>query len=264
MDRVLEHVPGPAVLDDLAEVHHRHPVSGKSHRGDVVRDEQVGDPPLALELDEAVQDLGLDGHVERAGRFVQHDQAGADGERPREREPLPTASRELVGVLVQAVRRQPDARKERLDPRPGLPSRELELGAQRLPHDLPDPQSGVEGTDRVLEDHLDVAPPQAQLLAAEVGHVLPLEPDLTLRRLVEAGDEPAERGLAGARLADEPQRLPGPDGDRDPVHRVDRASGDPPDHVPEAAREREQLLDADGFEQGGGVVHGSPGTSSGK
>ena len=55
-------VPGPrrtarppvAGLDDLAEVHHRDPVADVPHHGQVVGDEEVGEPELVLQVDEQV------------------------------------------------------------------------------------------------------------------------------------------------------------------------------------------------------------------
>src|SRR5208282_5303893 len=174
------------------------------------------------------------------------------------------AAGELVGILVEAVGRESDPREQRLDAPAGLAPRDPELGPEGLAHDLPDPEPRVERPDRILEDDLDVPAPQAEQLAVEVGHVLALEQDPPAARLVQAGDQPAEGGLPRPRLADEAERLPGGDRDRDPVDRVDRTARSPREHVPETAREREQLLDVDRLEDGDGVGHGSPGTSSGK
>src|SRR6185312_16329173 len=51
-------------LDDLPEVHHRDPVGDVTDDVQVVGDEEVGEPELALQLGEEVQDLRLDGDVE--------------------------------------------------------------------------------------------------------------------------------------------------------------------------------------------------------
>src|SRR5881628_1439099 len=52
-------------LDDLAEVHHRDARRDVLDYGKVVGDEEVGEPELRLEVLEQVDDLRLDGHVER-------------------------------------------------------------------------------------------------------------------------------------------------------------------------------------------------------
>ena len=281
MHRVFEELPNPPVLDDLTQVHHGHAVGGEPDRGDVVGDQEVGDLPFPLQLEQAVEDLGLDGDVERAGRFVQHDQPRVDDERPGQRETLASAAGELVRVLVEAIDRQPHGRQHLLhrlpDRRGGHPGRERRprvtggptiveiLRPDRFSDDLPYPKSRVEGADRVLENDLHVAAPRAQLLAPEMGDVLSLEQDRPLGRFVQPGDEPAERGLPGARLADETERLPLPDRDRDPVDRMDGTSGGPPNRLADAPGQGKELLDAHDLEERGrSVGHGSPGTSSGK
>ena len=150
----------PPELDELAEVQDGDPVGDEPDRGDVVGDEEVGDLTLPLELDEPVEDLGLDGDVERARRLVEDDQLRVDGKRPGDREPLAASPGELVGVLVEAVVGKPDAREELLDLRWRVAcARGSGLRPDRFPDDLPDAEAGVERTDGVLEDDLDVPAP---------------------------------------------------------------------------------------------------------
>ena len=61
-----------------------------------------------------------------------------------------------------------------------------------------------------------------RLAAAEPRDVLPVEADLARRRPVQGGDEPADRGLAAARLADEPERLAAVDVEGDARDGLDR------------------------------------------
>ena len=46
--RIVEERVDRAFLDDLAQVHDRHPVGGVVDDREVVRDEQVGEPVLTL------------------------------------------------------------------------------------------------------------------------------------------------------------------------------------------------------------------------
>ena len=68
---------GRRQLDDAAEVHHRHAVADVLDHRQVVRDEQVGQPELGLQVLEQVEHLGLDRHVERRDRLVADDQLRA-------------------------------------------------------------------------------------------------------------------------------------------------------------------------------------------
>ena len=73
-----EHFRGRAGLDDLAEIHHQHPVAQQPHHGQIVRDEQIAHAELVLEPLQELQDDDLHGNVERRGRLVEHQKVGLD------------------------------------------------------------------------------------------------------------------------------------------------------------------------------------------
>ena len=101
--RACEHDLGGTELHQPAQVHDRDAVGDVAHDAEVVRDEQVGDPFLHLQLDEQVEDRGLHGHVERRGRLVADDEARIAGERAGDRDALLEAPGELVGTDVQVA-----------------------------------------------------------------------------------------------------------------------------------------------------------------
>ena len=57
-------------LDDAAEIHHRDAMADMLDHGEIVRDEQIGEAVLALQVDQQVDDLRLDRDVERGDRLV--------------------------------------------------------------------------------------------------------------------------------------------------------------------------------------------------
>ncbi len=73
MPRILEYLAHAALLDDLAGVHHEHPVGEARDHAEIVRDE-ITAIPVCSRSRELGQDLGLDGHVERGRRLVGHEQ----------------------------------------------------------------------------------------------------------------------------------------------------------------------------------------------
>ena len=83
-------------LDDLAQVHHGDPVRDVAHDAQVVRDEQVREAELVLEVVEQVDDLRLDRDVERGDRLVEQDQPRLERERAGDADPLALAAGELV------------------------------------------------------------------------------------------------------------------------------------------------------------------------
>ena len=134
------------------------------HHRQVVRDEQVGQAELALQVVEQVDDLGLDRHVERGDRLVGDDQLGPQGERPGDADALALAAGELVRVAVVVLRVEPDQLQQLLD-RP----LDAVLGVgtfwmpERRPDDRADGVPRVQRRVRVLEDHLDVPAQRAHL-----------------------------------------------------------------------------------------------------
>src|SRR5919197_479319 len=102
-------------LYDLAEVHHSDVVGDVPHDGEIMRDEQIREAPPGLKVGEQVQDLRLHGYVERAHRFVAHDELRLDRERARNADPLPLPSRQLVGVALRKGGVEPDLVEQRRD-----------------------------------------------------------------------------------------------------------------------------------------------------
>ena len=84
MSRRGEQLLGRRGLHDPADVHHRDPRADVLDDAQVVRDEEIGEPEPFLKLEEEVQDLRLDRHIQRRDGFVRDDQPGAQGKRARE------------------------------------------------------------------------------------------------------------------------------------------------------------------------------------
>ena len=87
---------GGGQLDDLAGVHDRDPVAQPGDHAEVVGDQQHDEPEPLLEVGDQVEDLRLDGDVERGGRLVGDQQLRFAGERHRDQHALAHAARHLV------------------------------------------------------------------------------------------------------------------------------------------------------------------------
>src|SRR6266511_838571 len=161
-------------LHEVAEVHHRDAIGDVVHDAQVVRDEQVRELDLLLEIVEEVEDLRLDRHVERAHRLVEHEAFRADRERARDADTLSLAAAELVRIAVEGVGGQADEVEELADA--------LRLGRARavdaLADDPPHRVARVERRVRVLEHDLNLAAQAAKLTAGEGKDVASLVPDL--------------------------------------------------------------------------------------
>ena len=202
---------GRGELHDLAEVHHRDLLGDVLHHREVVGDEEIGEPPLLLQVHEQVQDLRLHRDVERGDRLVTHEERGLDRQRAGDPHPLALAARELVRVAAGEAGVEPDLLKQRrhfgVGPGAGREAVDGEGLAQRLAHG----HARVERAVRVLEHDLHAAPQRAQLPRPEGEDLPAVDHDLPGRGLLQPQDRPADRGLAAPRLAHEPQRLSGRD-----------------------------------------------------
>ncbi len=139
------------------------------HDGQVVRDEDVRQVELALQVFQQVDDLGLDGYVQRRNRLVADDELRPQRDRARDADALSLATGELVRVPVVVLGVEADALHERLhvglDAVLGLDP----LDPEGRPDDRADRVPRVQRRVRILEDHLNVAPEPAKPRPASVG-----------------------------------------------------------------------------------------------
>ena len=104
-------------LADPAEVHDHDPVADVTHHREVVRDEEIGEVELALEILEQVDDLRLDGDVERRHRLVADDDLGVERERARDADALALTAAELVRIAVVEIGVEADGAQQLLHAR---------------------------------------------------------------------------------------------------------------------------------------------------
>ena len=95
-------------LDDAAEIHHGDALADVLDHREVVRDEQVGEAELLLQVLEQVDHLRLDRHVERRDRLVAHDQLRLDRERARDADALALPAGEFVRIAAHVIGLQAD------------------------------------------------------------------------------------------------------------------------------------------------------------
>ena len=110
MERLAEERPGLGDLLDLAAVHDGDPVAGLGHHREVVGDEEDGgEAGLLAGGEHELEDLRLDGDVERGGRLVGDQQVGLHRQRHRDHHALAHAARELVRIAGESAPRVGDA-----------------------------------------------------------------------------------------------------------------------------------------------------------
>ena len=157
MLRPLVQAVGGRELDDPPEIHDRDAARQVPHHAQVVRDEQIRELEAPLQLEQEVQDLRLDRHVERRHRLVGDDELRLERERARDADALALAAAELVRVARRELGREADdleqlahALRERRAARQPVHAQAL---ADRLAHR----HARVQRRERVLEDDLHAA-----------------------------------------------------------------------------------------------------------
>jgi hypothetical protein len=85
-------------------------------------------------------------------------------------------------------------------------------------------ETGIDGLEGVLEDHLHPAPEPPDAARARSRDRLAAEGQRAFRDRNESGDEIPERRFAAAAFADQGYDFAGPQVEVDPIHRGDRRS----------------------------------------
>ena len=152
-------------------------VADEPHHGEVVRDEQVAQAVLALQVAQKRQHLVLDQHVERRDRLVAHDEVGRERERPRDRDALALTARQLGRIAAQHRLRQRDVVEQLPHARRALLGRSALVEVEGLGDDPLDREHRVQRRVRVLEDRLHALAELASDLALEARDILAVEAD---------------------------------------------------------------------------------------
>ena len=203
MARVPVQFRGRGELDDLAEVHDRDAVAHVLHDAEVVGDEEVGEPEVALQFQQQVEHLGLHRDIEGGDGFVADDELGLEREGAGDADALTLATGKLEGVAAQRVGGQADPAQQFGGPFAAFGAAAEVLDDEGFLEDLADRVAAVEGFGGVLEDHLHFPAQGAQGARPGVGEVAAFELDAAAGRAQQAHHRAREGGLAAAALTDE-------------------------------------------------------------
>ena len=158
MARVGEELGRRRGLDHLPGIHHRHPVGVLRDDAEIMRHEDHRHAELAAQVVKELEDLALDGDVERGRRLVGDEELRLADERDRDADALAQPARQLVRIGSQPLLRMRHAHElQRLDnPRPCLAGRQRAMQQQGLRNLVVDRLRRIERRHRILEDDADV------------------------------------------------------------------------------------------------------------
>ena len=217
MQRVVVDLVGLGQLHHLAQVHHGDAVGDVAHHQQVVGDEEVGQAQLLLEVVKHVDDLRLNGHVQRGDGLVADDELGIDRQCAGDADALALATGKLVGVAGGVLAVQADVAHQLQNALLTLLLAGVELvHVQRLTDDVGDRHAGIQRGVGILKDHGGLLAELLDVLLALDG--LAVEDHLSGGGLVQVQNRAAHGGLAAAGLAHQAQRLALVDGEGDVIH----------------------------------------------
>src|SRR4029453_13321540 len=202
-----------------ALVHDEDPVRELERFVLVVGHQQAGDPELLMQVVEPSPELLAHPCIQRTERLVEQEDLGLGREGPRERNPLPLTTGELIRIAVPEPRELHEL-EEILHTSALLG---LRLLADRQPERDVLRHRHVAEQREVLEDEAD--PP---FLDGFEGVPPPPHPDPARRGFLQAGDHPEHGALAGAARSEERGDAARLGRERDHLHRLE-----PPEALPE-------------------------------
>ena len=171
-------------------------------------DKQIRQPTLALQQFEQVENLILHRYVQRGDRLVADDQIRIERDGAGDADALALPAGKLVRIAVAVFARDADRVQQRAHARgKRLAGFTDPVGFQRLGDDFLHRHARIERGVRVLKDHLHAAAVSAKSFFAKPRDGRALEPHLACRGRVQADQRAAERRLATAGLAHQPQRF---------------------------------------------------------
>ena len=187
--------------------------------GEIVRNKQVGQSTIALQITQQVHDLGLHTDIERRHRFIAHNEARFNRECARNTYTLTLPAAELVRISRSILGAQANFFQQRADTRVGgRPFREL-VHNQPFTNRGTNRHARIERTVRILKDDLHAASQLSQRFAFKRQHVHAFECDSAGRGLNQTQQCATGGCFATAGFTNECQRLAAVYCERHAVHR---------------------------------------------
>ena len=103
MLRIVVDIVNWAQLDDFAQIHHSDAIADMPHHAEVMRDEEIGQVQLVLQLFHQVDHLLLNGDIEGGDWLIGDDEARLQSEGAGDADALPLPARELVRVAIDEI-----------------------------------------------------------------------------------------------------------------------------------------------------------------
>ena len=160
---------GGSIFDELAGAHDGNVGGELRDYGKTVGDEEIGEVKFLLEFLKEEENLGADGDIEGGDGFISNDERGAENQGASDADALALAAGKLVRVAVCSIAGQANATQELLGAAEAIVARELRfVNRQWLGGNFANAHAGIQGSERILKDHLHLATLSAERFAREL------------------------------------------------------------------------------------------------
>ena len=211
-------------LGHIPQIQHHDARGDMLHHAQIMRNENKRNAKFALQFHQQVDDLRLNGDIERRNRFIADDQPGVDDQRARNADTLALPARKLVRVAVDEVGQQAHTVHHRLHAGLDIGLADARrVGLQRFGDDLANGHARVEAGQRVLKDELHIRAHIFQFAVAHAQQILAKPQHFARTGRHHAGHGAGQSGFAAAGFTDNAQSLASKQVEIDPVDRLQLA-----------------------------------------
>lgn len=109
MERFCEQLIRSCMFNNFPQVHNRNLIAEILDNAQIMTDKEKRNTRRFLKILEDVEDLSLDGNIERRERLISHKQFRRNGKRSRYADPLPLPPAEFVWITVEHIMSNPHA-----------------------------------------------------------------------------------------------------------------------------------------------------------
>src|ERR1700722_7051114 len=245
MLRLLRDLPRISHLNNFSAVHDGDARCQVAHYRHRVRDEEISQANLALQLRQQIDNLRSDADIQRRNEFVRDNELGAQGQGAGDSDALPLSAAELVRKPGQDGRVEADGSKQFGKPGAARGQSHFLVDDQRFADDVFHIHSWIERTEGVLEDDLHIAAKAAHFTVSRGSQVAAFETYAAGTRFYQAQHKTTQGALSRSRFADQAESLAGVDVERHAVDGADFALGGGPQHRLPGVEDFGQISDFD-------------------
>jgi hypothetical protein len=215
-----EELRGQCLLDNSSFMHHGDFIGKLGDKAQIVRNVQIGERMLFLKRTQELENLFLSCDIEIRKRFIENQKFWAERESAGDGQALALPAAEFVREFRRPFCRQADLLHQGERALALFGSCPLLLNYEGLGNDFCGRQARTQGGRGVLEDELDLAAHDGELLRAEGREIQAVKPQFAFGGTLEQSEAASEAGFSGAGSTDERQGCAAVDCEVDAIKRL--------------------------------------------